>query len=152
MRNGTVAALLVLAILVGALAGYLIGTSNRSATTSTSSHESPRLYQLGFIQESNCPYGSWLVPWAVLLNNHTVVVQPSNATLPLSYAGAHLTSDSNYSAIWFSVPNGSYGYTILPKNYQGVEQNGTVTVDGGNVQVQISAFVTAMGCTTTISG
>jgi hypothetical protein len=127
-------------------------SSNQSATTSTSGNESPRLYQLEFIQESNCPYGSWLVPWAVMLDNHTVAVQPSNATLPLSYVGTHLTSDSNYSTIWVSVPNGTYDYTILPKNFYGIEQNGTVTVNDGNIQVQISAFVTAMGCTTTSSG
>lgn len=105
-----------------------------------------------FRQESNCPYGSWLVPWAVVLDNHTVVIQPSNTTLPLTYGGAHLTSDSNLSTIWFSVPNGTYDYTILPKNYYGVEQNGTVAVNSRDVVVQVSTFVTAMGCSTTISG
>lgn len=147
MRNGVVASLLVVAILAGAGVGYFIGTSNV-----TRGNESPRLYQLEFVQESNCPYGSWLVPWAVMLDDHTVAVQPPNVTLPLSYVAAHLTSDSNYSTIRFSVPSGTYDYTILPKNFYGVEQNGTVTVNGGNVEVQISAFVTAMGCSTTASG
>jgi hypothetical protein len=150
MRKGVIATLLVVAILAGAGAGYFISAKTITQTV-TSGNESPRLYQLEFIQESNCPYGSWLVPWAVVLDNHMVVVQPSNATLPLSYVGARLTSDSNYSTIWFSVPNGAYDYTILPKNFFGVEQNGTVKVNGGNVQVQISAFVTAMGCSTTAS-
>jgi len=149
MKNGVVAALLVVAILAGAGAGYYMGTSNV-----TRSNENPQPlflpdYGLEFVQESNCPYGSWLVPWAVMLNNHTVGIQPSNATLPLSYGGAHLTSDSNYSTIWFGVWNGTYDYTILPKNIWGEEQNGTVTVNGGSVVVQISAFITPFGCSTT---
>jgi len=149
MRNGAVASLLVVAILAGAGAGYYIGTSNV-----TRSNETPQPLVLGehgleFVQESNCPYGSWLVPWAVMLNSHTVGIQPSSATLPLSYAGAHLTSDSNYSTIWFGVPNGTYDYTILPKNIWGEEQNGTVTVNGGSMVVHISAFITPFGCSTT---
>ena len=72
--------------------------------------------------------------------------------MPLSYSTSRLSSDSSYSTIVFSVPNGPYNYTVLPKNFYGVEQSGTVTVDGSNVEFQISAFVTAMGCTTTTSG
>jgi len=150
MRDEVLIALLVVLVIASAGTGYFVGTSSQSATTSTSGN--PRLYQLEFIQESNCPYGSWLLPWAVMLDTNTVVVQPSNATLPVSYAGAHLTSDTNYSTIWFSVPNGTYDYTILPSNISGVEQNGTATVSGGNVQVQVSAFITAMGCSTTSTG
>ena len=149
MRNGVVAALLVVAVLAGTAAGYFIGSSRQSTEALTLTTTS---YQLEFIQESNCPCGSWLVPWAVVLDGHTAVVQPSNATLPLSYAGGHLTPDSNYSIIWFSVPDGTHDYTILPKNFQGEEQNGTVTVNGGDVEVKISSFITAMGCSTTTSG
>jgi len=87
-----------------------------------------------------------------VLDNHTTFVEPLNASLPLTYSSARLTSDGNYSAIWFSVPNGTYNYSILPTNFYGVEQSGTITVDGSNVEVQVSAFVTAMGCSTTTSG
>jgi hypothetical protein len=123
-------------------------TSTFAATSGTS-----QLYQVEFLQESNCFYGSWFIPWAVVLDNQTVVVQPSNATLPLSYNGAPLTGDSNYSTIWFSLPNGTYSYTILPKDPLGSAQSGYVTVDGSEVAVQVYAFVEAMGCsTTTVSG
>jgi hypothetical protein len=99
------------------------GTGNQTSTTETllcyqqstiSSSKAAQLYQLEFVQESNCPYGSWLFPWAVVLNNSTMVVQPSNATLPLTYSGTHLTSNSNYSTIWFSVPDGTFNYSVLP--------------------------------------
>ena len=137
--------MLVVAILAGAAAGYFIGTSSQSEVTSTlTSH----LYQLEFIQESNCHYGSWLVPWAVVIN-HLTVVQPSNATLPLTYAASRLTSNSTYSTIWFSLPNGIYTYSILPNNFSGQEQSGNVTIDGSDVVVQVFAFITAMGCSST---
>jgi len=151
MRNGVIASLLVVAILAGAGAGYFIGTSSQSAVTSTSTSH---LYQLEFIQESNCPYGSWLVPWAVVVN-HQAVVQPSNATLPLSYAASRLTNINSSSTIWFSLPNGIYTYSILPNNFNGQEQSGNVTIDGNDNVVQVTVFITAMGCsstTTTVGG
>jgi hypothetical protein len=82
------------------------------------------------------------------LGNQTIV-QPSNATLPLSYDGSHLTGESNYSTIWFSLPNGTYSYTIIPNDPLGSPQSGNVTVDGSNFVVQVYAFGEAMGCTTT---
>jgi hypothetical protein len=164
---------LFIAILVVAAvgAGYLAVSSGRQASTSTSTSQGAStsisstsgaavttngtsgLYRVKFLQESNCPYGSWLVPWAVAINNQTVV-QPSNATLPLSYNGTRLTGESNYSAIWFSLPNGTYGYTIIPNDPMGSAQSGQVTVNGSNLMVQVYAFITAMGCssTTTVAG
>jgi hypothetical protein len=89
----------------------------------------------------------------VTVGNQTIV-QPSNATLPLSYNGSHLTGESNYSAIRFSLPNGTYSYTIIPHDPLGSAQAGNVTVDGSNVVVQVYAFITAMGCSssTTVGG
>jgi len=141
-----VAVLLVVAILAGAAVGYLIGTSSQSGAA-------PHLYQLEFVQESNCPYGSWLVPWGVMVN-HQTVAQPPNATLSLSYGTTRLTDNSTYSTILFSLPNGTYNYSILPKDPLGQEQSGNVTVDGSMVVVQVYAFITSMGCSssTTISG
>jgi hypothetical protein len=102
------------------------------------------LHQLEFVQESNCPYGSWVYPWGVTLNGATLT-QPSNATLPLSYGNARLTSNSSYSTISFSVPNGVYSYTVVPTGFAG-KQSGNVTVSGSNVEVEVWSFITAMGC------
>jgi hypothetical protein len=141
MRNGVVAALLVVAILAGAGVGYLVGSVGEHTTTS-------QPYRVEFVQESNCPYGSWLVPWAVVMN-HQTVAQPPNATLPLSYGASRLTGNSTYSTIWFSLPPGTYTYSILPHNFLGQEQSGNVTINGSNVVVQVFAFVTSMGCSST---
>ena len=148
MKNTVVASLLVVAILAGAGAGYFIGTSTHGTATSTlTSH----LYQVEFIQESNCPYGSWRIPWGVVVN-HQTVVQPTNATLPLSYAAGRLTDNSTYSTIWLSLPNGTYTYSVVPNNIFGQEQTGNVTLDGSNAVVQVYAFVTPFGCSTTSTG
>jgi len=148
MRNEVVAALLVVAILAGAGAGYFIGNSTqRTATSTLTSH----LYQVEFIQESNCPYGSWHIPWGVVMN-HQTVVQPSNATLPLSYNAGRLTDNSTYSTIWLSLPYGTYTYSIVPNSIFGQEQTGNVTIDGSNDVVQVYTFVTPFGCSTTSTG
>lgn len=114
---------------------------------STAVTETSHLYQLEFLQESNSPYESLLIPWAVVLDGE-MVVQPSDATMPASGTTdeLYITSNSSYSAIWFSVPNGTYSYSILPVFSLGSEQSGNVTIDGSNVQVQVYAFVRAMGC------
>ena len=139
----------------GIVASSYLGTSHTVTETTTSiltQTGASQLYQVEFLQESNCPYGSWLYPWGVPVGNQTIV-QPSNATLPLSYNGSHLTGESNYSTIWFSLPNGTYSYTITPDDPLGSAQSGIVTVDS-NAVVLVYAFVTAMGCSssTTVGG
>jgi hypothetical protein len=143
MRNGVVAVLLVAVIALGAGAGYLVGTENGHTTTL-------QTHGVEFVQESNCPYESLIVPWGVEVG-HQTVTQPSNATLPLSYASSRLTSNSTYSTIWFSLPQGTYTYSILPNNFHGQEVSGNVTVDGSGVVVPVTAFITAMGCSSTSS-
>jgi hypothetical protein len=149
-RNYTrLAVAIVIAIVVvggAVVVSSYLGASRRVTTSGTS-----QPHRLEFVQESNCPYGSWLVPWAVVIN-HQTVVQPSNATLPLSYGSSRLTDNSTYSTIWYSLPNGTYNYSILPKNIFGQEQTGNVTVDGSNVVVQVTAFITSMGCSSTTTG
>jgi hypothetical protein len=122
-----------------------------SSTYTTVTGGTSRLYQVEFLQESNCRVGpGWLFPWGLILDSQTLT-QPSNATLPLIYNESHLTSESNYSTIWFSLPNGTYGYKIIPDDPLGSAQSGNVTVDGSNTVVQVYAFITAMGCSSTTS-
>ncbi len=141
----------------GIVASSYLGASRTVTETTTSiltQTRTSQLYQVEFLQESNCPYGSWLYPWGVMVGNQTIV-QPSNATLPLSFNGNHLTGESSYSTIWFSLPNGTYSYTTIPDDSLGSAQSGIVTVDGGDVVVLVYAFVTAEGCsssTTTVGG
>jgi hypothetical protein len=77
------------------------------------------------------------------------IVQPSNATLPLSESSFQASpSFENYSAIWFSVPNGTYSYAILPQVAL-PQHSGSVTVDGKDTTVEVQGA--AISCTTTLS-
>jgi len=148
-------AIVIASVVIGGsiVASSYLGTSHTVTETTTSiltRTGTSQLYQVEFLQESNCPYGSWLYPWGVTVGNQTIV-QPSNATLPLSYNGSHLTGESNYSTIWFSLPNGTYSYTIIPNDPLGSHQSGDVTVDGSNLTILVYGFVEAMGCSSTTS-
>jgi len=147
------AAIIVAGVLISATLFLSVDASVKTTTiTITETQTAPsHLYQLEFSQESNCFNDSWRVPWAVMLDNQ-ISVQPSNATLPLSSTNTYLTSESNYSAIWFSVPNGTYSYTILPSYPLGSTQSGNVTVDGSNLKIAVFAFLESAGCSTTTTG
>lgn len=131
-------------------AGTIVPFPFSGVWTNSTINESSHIYQLEFVQDSNCPYASYHLPWGVVLDNSTTVVQPSNASLPLASDSQTSVSGSNnnYSTITFSVPNGTYSYTIIPKDPFNRIQSGNVTVDGSDIQVEVWEFVTAMGCTT----
>jgi hypothetical protein len=103
------------------------------------------LYEVEFTQQGVCSPQVWLAPWGVVLNSLTVV-RPPNATLPLSENGFVASpAYGNYSAIWFSVHNGTYSYVVLPSAI--LAQSGNVTVMGKDVVVQVHPA--PVSCTTT---
>ncbi|MGD0319308.1 MAG: hypothetical protein ABSB56_06415 [Nitrososphaerales archaeon] len=106
------------------------------------------LYEVEFTQQGVCSPKVWAAPWAVVMDKQTIV-QPSNATLPLSESSFQASpSFENYSAIWFSVPNGTYSYAILPQVAL-PQHSGSVTVDGKDTTVEVQGA--AISCTTTLS-
>ncbi len=121
-------------------------TVTRTLTTTPTG--ASRLFEVEFIQQGVCSDPEvWLAPWAVSLNNVTIV-RPSNATLPLSESsfGAG-PSGENYSTISFSVPNGTYNYTVYPRSFLG--ETGIVTVDGSDVLITVNGA--PVSCTTRTS-
>ena len=124
-------------------------TRNVVTISSVISTQTGTLYEVEFTQQQPCPYGGgWTYPWAVVLNDQTVV-EPSNATLGVS-EGTIAHNDVNYSAIWFSLPNGTYSYTILPSTY--FEQSGNVTVADSGTVILVYPFLLAEGCSSTSTG
>jgi len=107
-----------------------------------------RLYEVEFTQQGVCSPRVWTAPWAVIMDKQTIA-QPSNATLPLSENSFKAEpSYGNYSAIWFSVLDGTYSYVILPQLAL-PQHSGNVTVDG--VDTTIDVHGAAVSCTTTAS-
>jgi hypothetical protein len=133
----------VIGIEIGSVSFPRSTTSTRTVTT-TSTGGAPLLYEIEFVQQSACPGGYWLAPWAVILNNQTIV-RPSGAELPLSESGFQAQGNfENYSVISFSVPNGTYSYTVYPENFLG--QTGNLTVNGDDTVVEVHAA--PVSCTT----
>lgn len=111
-------------------------------------NEQSRLYEVEFTQQGVCSPKVWTAPWAVVMDKQTIA-QPSNATLPLSENSFKASpSFENYSAIWFSVPNGTYSYAILPQLAL-PQHSGSVTVDGMDTTIEVHGA--AISCTTTAS-
>jgi hypothetical protein len=119
-------------------------TANQQ-TTSTSNG----LYRLTFNQTGYCSPPAYLAPWAVSLSNGVTIIQPPNATLPLSESGpfTFTASYKNYSMIAFSVPDGTYNFTLYPQ-VEFFHQSGSVSVDGSDVTIQPRGTVIPCAATT----
>jgi hypothetical protein len=131
-------------IIVALIAGLGVGSLLLPANTSTAL-ASGKLYEVEFTQQGVCSPQVWVAPWAVVLDSQTIV-RPPNATLPLSENSYGASpSYGNYSAIWFSVRNGTYSYTVLPK--VALDQSGNLTIAGKDSVVEVHAA--PIGCTTT---
>jgi len=141
MKRLTLATSIIIALIAGLGIGSFFFPAEPSITTLTSG----KLYEIEFTQQGECSPQVWLAPWGVVLNSQTII-RPSNATLPLSENSfAASPSYVNYSAIWFSVHNGTYSYTVLPTAF--LMQSGNVTVVGKDVVVEVPSAPIA--CTTT---
>jgi len=142
MRNGAVAALLVVALLAGAAAGYFIGTTGEHTTTLTLP-TTERDFQVTFQQVPYC--GKYnILPWASTLNGITVV-QPSNQSLPLpTDQFSTIVPDKNLTRITFSVPSGNYNATVEGGAGFGGELSldaSEVHVNGSNVFVNVGVWL-----------
>jgi hypothetical protein len=137
------ATIIVAAVLVSA--GLLVATFNAlgSAKTvtvtepgsTTVASSSVTLHEVTFNETgSDCTAGHvYDSEWYVTLANVTIV-QPSNATLPFpnSGVGYYAGKFGMISKIIFTVPDGTYPYHASLGAL-----NGTVTVNGSNVVVQV---------------
>ena len=138
MRKGTLASVIVVVFIVGAGFGFYL----------LPQWTSRQMYVLAFTQEGVCSPPAWGTPWAVVLNGHTTVASPPNASLPIPNTEIEANqSDGNFSVIGFYVPNGVYTYGVVPTGYLG--QNGTVTISGAGTIVTVHPV--AIDCTTSIA-
>jgi hypothetical protein len=151
MKKSVLISIVAIILVVLVMGIEIVSVSFPSSTTSTQTVASTvtggasLLYEVEFIQQGACSGGYWLAPWAVTLNNQTIV-RPADATLPLSESGFQAQgSFENYSIITFSVPNGSYSYTVYPQNFLG--QSGNLTVNDDDTVVQVHAA--PVSCTST---
>jgi hypothetical protein len=150
-------------IVVSLIVGFAIGSLYYSrppttitssittiTTTSVSASTSARFYEVAFTEQSNCSPPVWQAPWGVIIDGKTTIVQPSNTTLPLTNNGFFSSpSYGNYSVIWFSLPNGAYTYSVIPRG-DGSASSGNITVSGSDTTVQVYGAATVL-CTVMLS-
>ena len=124
------------------MAGVAIGSvlfPNKAATTQPTSttNTSQIFYEVVFNDAGNCPPPPLTYPasWAVSLNNKTIV-EPPSAGFPLPAYPELGPAFRNYSMITFSVPDGTYHYTVYPQT-EFYLQSGTVVVNGSDVVVPV---------------
>gem|GEM_PF-6437600 len=92
----------------------------------------------GTVHNNNYDWLKACSPVPSLPSHQQTIAQPSNATLPLSESHFEaLSSYGNYSVIWFSVPNGTYSYSILPQAFP--QHSGSVTVNGMDTTIEVQA-------------
>jgi hypothetical protein len=159
MKSSTILSLIgvaVILLVIGAALGSIAfpmtkteTTTQVTTTTQTAIHSttetiltqtstlSNRLYDLIFIQMGACPQEYYFAPWSVTLNNRTTIVEPPNASLPISeQSGISSTRFKNYSTIAFSVLPGTYNYNIEPQNFL-PNSSGNATITNRDVTIQI---------------
>jgi len=146
------------AIVVFLIIGFAIGTLyySRPATTATTTAVSStttaltvaasgRFYEVAFTEASDCSPPVWQAPWGVVVDGRTTIIRPSNASLPLANNSFDVIGSGIYSIIWFSLPNGTYSYSIIPRGGGGAS-SGNVTVNGSDTTVEVYGAVTVL-CT-----
>jgi hypothetical protein len=160
--TGVAIAIIVAALIVGSVAYLTVSATNKTITkvetttvTSTPTNSTGvRAYAVTFQQVRECGQYN-IMPWAVTLNGLTQV-QPSNQTLPLptNYFST-IVSNQNLTRITFSVPSGTYSYTVTggTPNGPGGELypgSGTIHVNGSDVLVNVGVYL-SITCTSTTS-
>jgi hypothetical protein len=104
--------------------------------TSSASHTATQVYKVTFNQTGQCPPPRlYYAPWYVTLGSETQI-EPPNATLPLStLSGTAASYYQRYSTILFSVPDGTYEYTLQVVGSSPFV--GTVAVNGSDVTISV---------------
>jgi len=137
-------AIVAVALIIGFGIGTLYSSYNVPRSSSQVSQAS-QLYEIEFTQEGVCSPPLWEAPWEVVLNNLTTIIRPPNGTFPTVESGFKVSNSyENYSVIWFSVPNGTYTYSVFPQ--MELAQSGIVSVVGSDTVVQVHAATVL--CTT----
>ena len=141
-------------LIVGSLSvGYFAGSQMNVKTTIITSTQtikasSQTLYELTFHQNVLCHYaslnGTYIAPWSVTLNGLTIS-QPANASL------SYESKDNTLSSIVFTLPSGTYQYTINPSNVL-APTSGAVIVNGNDTVVQIHQELSSCGSSSISTG
>ncbi|MDA4112645.1 MAG: hypothetical protein OK474_01190 [Thaumarchaeota archaeon] len=153
--------IVVAGILISASLFFALGNSTKTVTqtntstllqttrTVTTGGEGPSDHHyMVFQQIGACSPEFWGVPWSVTVGNVTEV-QPSGTPLPLNNYGLSGTVDKNLTIIVFSLPDGTYHFSVSPSAGFFTPQSGTAVVNRTDVLVDVA--YTGTSCVTITS-
>lgn len=133
------------------LTTLLVSSTNIATGTATNS-TGVRVYGVTFQQVRDCGQFN-IMPWAVTFNGLTEV-EPSNQSLPLpTNTFSTIVPNQNLTRMTFSVPSGTYNYTVSGGAVGGGELypgSGTIHVDGSDVLVNVGVWL-SITCTSSIT-
>jgi len=96
-------------------------------TTTLTAFPSGQLYDVTFNEGLGC--GGYIDEWGVELGNLTIT-QPSNIQLnQISENGYNSSGKFSMTTITFSVPSGTYPFTLYPTRFSSVPSNNTAVGD-----------------------
>jgi hypothetical protein len=123
-------------------------TTMGQIASGTSTQASVREFRVTFVQSGACSPPVYVAPWSVTLGSE-VEAEPAGVTLPIPdgyFSASPLYA--NDSAIVFSVPDGTYHFSITP-SFAFAQTSGTATVEGRDVTVLLTGPILACITTTT---
>ncbi len=153
-------AIVVAALIIGSVAYLTVSPTNKtitkvvtfSRTTTSANSTGVRAYDVTFQQVRYCGQFN-IVPWSVTLNGLTEV-EPSNQSLPLpTNTFSTIVSNQNLTRIIFSVPPGTYNYTVSGGTPNGLggelyPRQGTIMVNELDIIVNVGVYL-SITCTST---
>jgi hypothetical protein len=127
-------------------------SSTNIATGTATNNTRVRVYGVTFQQVRDCGQFN-IMPWAVTFNGLTEV-EPSNQSIPLpTNSFSTIVPNQNLTRIAFSVPSGTYNYTVIGGAVGGGElytgsgmTSGTIHVNGSDVLVSVGVWL-SITCT-----
>ncbi|MGH9918884.1 MAG: hypothetical protein ACRD6W_08465 [Nitrososphaerales archaeon] len=123
---------------------YFVTSTAIAGTTTLTEFPPGQLYDVTFKEGDGC--GGYIYPWGVLLGNLSISQPPNVQLSQISESGFNSSGKFALTTISFSVPSGTYPFTIYPTawirpplnntnvgNLRG--SGGTVTVSDSNVTI-----------------
>lgn len=114
-----------------------------------------QLYEVTFVQVSACH--EYIHPWGVQLGNLSIVQPPTVSLNQIPSNGAYTASGNfNLTAVVFSVPGGTYSFTVYPTGILAPELNNTAIGNfhdwSGTITVTNSSVTVDMDCDELVLG
>ena len=106
---------------------YYASSTVIAGMTSLTGFPSGKLYDVTFKEGLGC--GGYIDQWGVQLGNLTITQPPNIQLSQISENGYNASGKFALTTITFSVPNGTYSFTLYPTRFSSAPYNNTAVGD-----------------------